>query len=76
MDVERNLGPQPIAEVLEQLGLTPHHLVEASPDQLTHKMVQRAVKGRRLTDRTKAIVIRALNAASESSFKSDQLFNY
>jgi hypothetical protein len=69
-------GPQPIAELMQSLKLKPHDLVAASTDQLTHKMVARAMKGRRLTNNTKGIVQRALNKATGNSYKLVQLFNY
>ena len=72
----RELGVQPIAGLLEQYQLKPHDLVSASTEQLTHKMVARAVKGRRLTSHTKGIVQRALNKAANSNFTFSQLFNY
>ncbi len=72
----RELGVQPIAALLEQLKLKPHDLVAASTEQLTHKMVARAVKGRRLTSNTKGIVQRALNKAASRNFTFLQLFNY
>jgi len=73
---ERNLGPQPIAHVLAELKLSPHALVEASTEQITHKMVSRAIKGRRLTRNTKDKVTRALNAASGKNYTANELFNY
>jgi hypothetical protein len=73
---ERNLGPQPIADLMHQLQLKAHDLVEASSEQLTHKMVARAVKGRRLTNNTKGIVQRAMNQATGNIYKLVQLFNY
>ena len=76
MDTDRNLGPQPIASVLIEHGLTAHALVEASTEQLTHKMVARATKGRRLTDNTKGKIVRALNTTTEKSFEAGELFNY
>lgn len=76
MEIERNLGRQPIADVMEKLELKPHDLVVASPQQLTHKMVQRAIKGRRLTDNTKSKVVAALQAATEKTFQPNELFNY
>lgn len=75
-DQPRELGVQPIAALLEKLQLKPHDLVAASTEQLTHKMVARAVKGRRLTSNTKGIVQRALNKAANSNFTFSQLFNY
>jgi len=76
MDEERNLGEQPIAAVMDGLNLSPHDLVVASTEQLTHKMVSRARKGRRLTTNTRGKVIRALEAASGQTFPEDALFNY
>lgn len=73
---ERNFGPQPIAELMHQFQLKAHDLVEASSEQLTHKMVARAVKGRRLTNNTKGIVQRAMNQATGNIYKLVQLFNY
>jgi len=71
-----NLGPQPIADLMQQLQLTPHDLVTASSEQITHKMVARAVKGRRLTNNSKGIVQRAMNQATGNVYKLSQLFNY
>ena len=76
MTVNRNLGTQPISDVMAELNLKPHDLVSASTEQLTHKMVSRAIKGRRLTDRAKLKVLRALSAAAERSFETSELFNY
>jgi hypothetical protein len=75
-EIVREHGPQPIAELMAALQLKPHDLVAASTEQLTHKMVARAVKGRRLTNNTKGIVQRALNKATGNSYKLAQLFNY
>ncbi|MCA9134095.1 MAG: hypothetical protein KDA45_13100, partial [Planctomycetales bacterium] len=72
----RDLGPQPLAEILRQLGLDAHDLVQASPDQMTHKMVARAAKGRRLTRHSQALVLRALQHASGHNYQRGQLFNY
>jgi hypothetical protein len=73
---ERELGVQPIGQVLEELGLKAHDLVAASTEQLTHKMVSRAIRGRRLTENTRGKVIRALNAAAGRSFDAKRLFTY
>ena len=73
---ERNLGTQPLTALMQELNLSPHALVEASTEQLTHKMVARAMKGRRLTSNTKGLVQRALNQATGRSFRRDALFNY
>ena len=76
MNTERNLGSQPIARVLEELSLTPNSLVKVSTEQLTHKMVSRATRGRRLTDNTKGKIVRALNSATGKQFTAKDLFNY
>ena len=73
---ERNLGPQPMAEIMERHGLTAHDLVMASEVPMTHKMVARAAKGRRLTRNTQTIVLNALNRAAGASYKLPDLFNY
>jgi hypothetical protein len=73
---QRNLGPQPIANLMAELKLTPHDLVAASTEQLTHKMVSRAAKGRWLTPNAKAKVLTALNQASGKDYCLADLFNY
>ncbi len=74
--IERELGPQPIADILEARGLKHHDLVVASQGRCNHKMVARACKGRRLTPNTKAIVQAALESATGESFPLETLFNY
>ena len=74
--MERNLGPQPIAEILTELDLKPNDLVSASTEHLTHKMVSRACKGRRLTPNVQSKVLNALNKASGRTLSLDDLFNY
>ncbi len=73
---DRNLGLQPIGPLMEELRLTPRALVDASPDQLTHKMVARAVRGRWLTPNSRAIIQRALCAAAGQEIPISRLFNY
>lgn len=73
---DRNKGPQPIMEVMRQYDLKPNDLVEASAEQLTHKMVARAMKGRQLTSNSKGIVQRAMNRATSKVWTQKQLFNY
>lgn len=60
---ERDLGPQPLEDLLQAWGLSHHDLVEVSPEQLTHKQVQRAASGRRLTLKMKQKLARTLNFA-------------
>ncbi len=74
--IERNLGTQPIARIMAEAGLAPNDLVKVSPVQMTHKMVSRACKGRRLTPNTQKIVLNALQAATCKSFAMKELFTY
>jgi hypothetical protein len=74
--IERNLGEQPIARIMAEAGLKPHDLVVASPVPMTHKMVARACKGRRLTFNTQEIVLNALQAATGKTFLLRELFSY
>lgn len=60
---ELNYGPQRIDDILKSWGLENHDLVEASPEQLTHKQVQKARAGRKLTLKLMQKVSRALNVA-------------
>ena len=75
-DQERDLGEQPLARLLTELGLKSHDLVAASTEQITHKMVQRGCKGRRLTKNVQGKLLRALNAASGKSYALADLFTY
>ncbi|MDA3875363.1 MAG: hypothetical protein PF795_15560 [Kiritimatiellae bacterium] len=75
-DLERNLGPQPIAGNLESHGLGAHDLVLVSSQHLTHKMVSRACKGRRLTSNVKLKIRDALNARCEQVYTVRDLFTY
>ena len=61
---------------MAERGLKPADLVEASTEQITHKMVSRAMKGRRLTENTMDKVHRAWNLASGSEAAREELFSY
>jgi hypothetical protein len=73
---QRDLGEQPIAAILAELGFASKDLVASSTEQLTHKMVVRACKGRLLTKNVKAKVRTALNAAAGKEYAMSDLFNY
>ena len=75
-ELERNLGEQPIARLMVSLALSAHDLVAASSAQLTHKMVRRACKGRRLTPQVQQKVLEALNARTAGSYRLADLFDY
>ena len=80
-EIERNLGTQPLDGLMEQFGLENHDLVEASTEQITHKMVTRGRKGRRLTPNVQKKLTNALNAAVKgregvTELAVADLFNY
>lgn len=74
--MDRDLGEQPLARLLTLHGLKSHDLVAASTEQLTHKMVARACKGRRLTPNVQRKVLAAFDRATGSVHTLGQLFNY
>lgn len=63
LNIERNLGVQPLDAILTEAGLDNHAIVAASVEPMTHKAVQRARKGRRLTPHMKRRMAAALNKA-------------
>lgn len=63
MEDPREHGPQPLDELMEKWKLTNHQLVETSTEQLNHKQVQKARKGRHLTLPMMQKVCRAFNIA-------------
>lgn len=72
-----NTGVQPLDQIMSEKGLTNHALVAASTEFLTHKVVQKARKGRRLTRRAQEKIVRALNHVTpDHSFRCEQIFNY
>ena len=74
--IKRNLGEQPVLSIMVDHGLARHDLVAASSDQITHKMVSRACKGRRLSRRVQMKILAALNTATEKEYSLTDLFNY
>lgn len=75
-DVERNLGAQPLAHLMDERDLRPADLVAASAEHVTFKMVTRACKGRRLTPNVQAKILRAFNAAVGQDCVRADLFTY
>ena len=75
-ETERNLGEQPIAQIMRKHNLKPHDLVAISSVEMTHKMVSRACKGRRLPLNTQSIVLASLNRATGQNYSLRDLFNY
>lgn len=73
---EFNVGEQPIAALIAKHNLKPHDIVAASTEQITHKMVSRACKGRKLSRQVQFKILRALNAAAQQNYALKDLFNY
>ena len=84
---DRDLGAQPLDQMMEDWGLENHDIVAVSTEQLTHKQVQKARKGRRLTLKMMQKVTRAFNVAIWHRLNKEQkeayyeymhrdLFNY
>lgn len=75
------MGVQPLDAVLDALGLNNHDVVAAAGGNgLTHKVVQKARKGRQLTARAQKKVLAAVNAAAKLKeappLKHEEAFNY
>lgn len=64
MNEELNFGRQRVDEIMQAWGLDNHAMVLAAvPEQLTHKQVQRARTGRKLTLSMMQKIARVLNEA-------------
>lgn len=74
--IERNLGEQPIARIMADHGLKAQDLVTVSTMQITHKMVSRACKGRRLTPGIQYKILDALNTSTGKIYSIKELFTY
>ncbi len=61
MEDLRDHGPQPLDTMMDTWNLTNHELVDTSTEQLNHKQVQKARKGRQLTLAMMQKVCRAFN---------------
>ncbi len=70
-------GVQPLDGIMTHMGLKNSDLVSSSSEQLTHKMVARGRKGRKLTPNVQHKILNALNAAqTQKVFSLKDLFNY
>ena len=74
--IERNLGAQPVAQIMLEHGLKAHDLVAISSEQITHKMVSRACKGRRLTPNVQSKIRNAVASATGRQYSVEELFTY
>jgi hypothetical protein len=76
IEEQRDYGPQPIAELMEKHTLKAHDLVAASTKQITHKMVARACKGRKLSRHVQFKLVHAINTAAEKTYTLKDCFTY
>ncbi|MAS96567.1 MAG: hypothetical protein CMO55_25540 [Verrucomicrobiales bacterium] len=77
----RDHGPQPLDTLLDELGISNNDLVGASTEQLTHKQVQKARKGRQVTPNIQGKILKALNdilreQGAERLYLNRDLFSY
>ena len=75
-EIQRDLGEQPIAKIMAEHGFKPNDLVSNSTEQITHKMVSRGAKGRRLNLKIQYRLLNALNKVSGKQYTLKDLFNY
>ncbi len=73
--MENECEMQLFEKILESLSLKNDDLVKVSSEQLTHKQVQKARKGRYITANIKGKIVRALNAViKEEKYTVKDLF--
>ena len=75
-DETRDHGVQPLDAIMTRWGIASHRLVERSAEQLTHKQVQRARKGRQLTLHMMQKLTRALNETVLFGMPEEQRGNF
>lgn len=72
-----NVGVQPLDAIMTEKEINNHDLVAAAaPGFITHKQVQKARKGRRLTRHMQEKILEALNAYVSEEYEFEQIFNY
>lgn len=76
MELTRDHGTQPLDGLMEAWGLSNHDLVDVSTEQLNHKQVQKARKGRQLTLAMMQKLARTLNVAVWFRLKAEEREQY
>lgn len=77
MAESNDFGTQPLDALMVRLNLTNHDLVAASANQLTHKVVAKGRKGRRLTVSAQHKILLALQVLRpQEPVALKELFNY
>lgn len=74
--IKRDFGEQPIAKIIALHGLTATDIVAISTEQITYKMLSRAIKGRRLTPNVQSKILNAINKVTGKRYRLADLFNY
>ena len=72
----REYGLQPLAVILTERHITNHQVVEASTEQLTHKMMAKACRGRYLSVKVRQKILRAVIRVTGEQFRLADLFTY
>jgi hypothetical protein len=77
-EINMNVGVQPLDAIMTEKGIRNHDLVAAvPPGAITHKQVQKARKGRRLTTNLQDRILEALNAFVDPTlYEFKDVFNY
>jgi hypothetical protein len=74
--MDKNRDEQAISRIMVASGLKPHDIVAHSDEQITHKMITRAMKGKRLTLHVQLKVLNALNKTVGKNYSLKDLFPY
>ncbi len=75
--MKEGLGIQPLDGIMARLGISNSDLVSISTEQLSHKVVQKGRKGRRLTPNIQHKILNALRALKpEDNYAIKDIFNY
>jgi hypothetical protein len=74
---EKEFGVQPLDDIMNRFGLSNTDLVEASTQQLTHKMVAKGRSGRRITLNVQHKILEAIRSLKpEAALTLKDIFNY
>lgn len=75
-ELSRDHGLQPLDGLMVRWNLANHELVEVSTEQLNHKQVQKARKGRQLTLSLMQKLMRTVNEAIVAKLPKEQRPNF
>ena len=75
-DIKRDFGEQPIASIISEKNLKPDDIVNVSTEQITYKMISRALKGRRLLPKVQNKILHTINSLTKNQYSLKDIFNY